>query len=229
MVRNSLVSQSSCTRYAAAFVACLGLAATPVSAQNAPPLPLPSEVRIADNNLTSSPVNGMSLGKMRIDFNRTTLLDVETTVLLGTIDHAGDAGESDYWLCYTVTRGGHSERLWIVSDGEMGGSDHEVTGAFATRLDPKSASKADCPELPRRFSSIELSNGLWLGDAANKVGSALRTTSRGSDGWWGYRYEGKTAIAVRGELVDFDVTSSVDVKLRRGLIVGINAKEILSD
>lgn len=226
MVRNSLVSHSL---YATAFVVCLGLTATPVSAQNAPPLPLPSEIRIANDNLGSIPIDGISLGEMRIVFNRTTLLDVETTVLLGTIDHAGDAGASKYWLCYTVTRGRHAERLWIVSDGEMGGTEHEVTGAFATRLDPKRVLMSDCPELPRRFSSIVLSNGLWLGDPANKVTSALKTAPGGSDGWWGYLYEGKTAITVRGQLVHFDATSSLDVKLHRGQVVGINAKEILSD
>jgi len=77
--------------------------------------------------VTKEPTKGLTLGSFRIEFEKTTLTEVRTAASGGTVAQRGDAAEHILWLCYTSERPGAKERLWIISSGEMGGSEHDVT------------------------------------------------------------------------------------------------------
>lgn len=79
------------------------------------------------------------VGNLTVVFEVTTLSDVMTE-LGGTIQHAGDASESIYWLCYTLP----ASRFWIVSHGEMGGENYGVT-EIAVDADPSGVAFETCP------------------------------------------------------------------------------------
>ena len=67
------------------------------------------------------------LGAFRIQFEKTTLREVQQAASSGSIAQQGDAAGHILWICYTAVHGGAKERIWIISHGEMGGPDHAVT------------------------------------------------------------------------------------------------------
>jgi hypothetical protein len=95
-------------------------------------------------SMKKEPTKGLDLGNFRIEFEKTTLSDVQRAVAAGTVNQAGDAAERSLWLCYSIVKHRIPERVWIISDGEMGGDTHVVTGITATRTGT-APSAEDCP------------------------------------------------------------------------------------
>ena len=77
----------------------------------------------------------MALGDLVIVFDETTLAEAQKQIKLGRIDNRGDASESSFWLCYSISGSGSQEQIWLVSDGEMGGPDHVIHGVAARVLE----------------------------------------------------------------------------------------------
>src|ERR1700721_1015373 len=50
---------------------------------------------------TSKPSDGLTMGKLQIQFEATTLSEVMSSIKAGSIQHQGDAAGRVYWLCYT--------------------------------------------------------------------------------------------------------------------------------
>lgn len=134
----------------------------------------------------SKPASVLRLGTFLVHFEETTLADVQRTVGAGLIDHQGDAGESIYWLCYTSG----NERIWIIADGEMGGSTHAVTGISAQHL-PKAKAEADCPSLPRTYRPASLQRGLWLGLTEAEASKILGAPSHLEGAWRSFDFQTK--------------------------------------
>src|SRR5712691_1708962 len=107
----------------------------PVFAQTAPPqLPFSD---VSWKALTKAkPATHLKMGDLEVRFEETTLRAVSGTAGVGSMHHQGDAGESIYWLCYTVQGDAKAQRIWIVAHGEMGGLDHAVTMVTAQELAP---------------------------------------------------------------------------------------------
>jgi hypothetical protein len=132
--------------------------------------------------MTKPPVTGFALGGFGIQFEITTLNEVKRAVSLGRIDQQGDAAEHALWLCYTLGAPHAWERVWIISDGEMGGDTHVVTGVAAVRT-PNSAPTRDCPELPSEMRSVHFDTAVWLDSTAAQVDKALGIPSHSAGGW----------------------------------------------
>jgi hypothetical protein len=170
-----------------AALSCVA-AQSPRSSSNLPP-ETPFGDEYPSESRPNPPSDGIVLGSYTVAFEKTTLAEVIKASGTGLIKHAGDAGGSQYWLCYTVPSSSPST-LWVISHGEMGGSDHVVTSlAWMARTDD--ASPAECPSLASQMLPISLSNGLKLGDSADVVTRILGAPQEKRDGWVSFAYEGK--------------------------------------
>ena len=91
-----------------------------------------------------------SLGAFAGRFEETRLGAVRDAVGEGTIQHQGDAGDSIYWLCYRRAQ----HRLWVVSNGEMGGPDHRVTEIVEELAEKDTEASTDCAIVPEKFGPL---------------------------------------------------------------------------
>lgn len=165
------------------------------------------------------PTKGLALGTFRIEFERTTLAEVTHAASSGTIAQRGDAAEHILWLCYTVKRPSAKERLWIISSGEMGGSDHAVTEISAQFVDA-STSTVDCPYLPAEMQPHLLGIPVWLGSADSDLQTAL-VPSEPVRAWRSYRF----VTDVGGDCTEMNW---IGTKSAHGHIISIRAGQITS-
>lgn len=166
------------------------------------------------------------MGKFDVRFEKTTLKALATAAGLGTMHHRGDAGESLYWLCYTIRGGTTAERLWIVAHGEMGGSEHAVTMVSAQELAATARPSADCPALPPALQPLSFPQGLWLGTPEGEALKALGRPSLRKGAWRSFAYEGKE----RGDCEPdgFDVLNWLAFEAVQGRIRSIAAGQVTS-
>src|SRR3990167_7884867 len=97
------------------LLALEALGADPSSPVQPPRFPLDV---VPPFTLSLAPVSSIALGRTVVVLDQTTLADVVKQVRIGRIDHAGDASESAYWLCYSVQGPNGQDRLWLLSHGE---------------------------------------------------------------------------------------------------------------
>ncbi len=121
-------------------------------------------------------------------FEISTLDDVLKVAGVGTILHEGDAGGSQYWICYSIPTLPGPSTVWIVSHGEMGGPSHHVTSAVIATAPNR---VPGCPELPSTMQPVALSNGVKLGDDVSAVLRALGPPQLQRERSISYSYEGK--------------------------------------
>ena len=155
--------------------------------------PPPNTPSLAGNwpaSMKTPPTRGVTLGKFSIGFEKTALADVLEAASRGFIAHQGDAGESIYWLCYTRVDTDISYRMWIVSDGEMGGGKHAVTMIAARRIADAKATE-DCPLLPAKLQPVSLDVPIWIGTTDRDAERALGPPSHRQDMWRQFDYQGK--------------------------------------
>jgi hypothetical protein len=124
------------------------------------------------STLKSVPVTEVTLGTLPVEFEITSLLDVQKATKIGRIVHRGDAGESEYALCYTIAFGSGQERIWL-SSGELGGPEHSIESFYAEA--GSNIASNSCPPLPTKLRPVSLSNSLWLGQ---KVSREITTRPR---------------------------------------------------
>lgn len=153
-----------------------------------PPPALPSPDMSWKAMSREAPTHGFALGSAIVRLEKTTLREIVISVGKGVVDHRGDAGESEYWLCYS--RPQERPWIWIVSSGEMGGPDHLVTGFVAEEL-PTATGTADCPALPV-IASVALSDHKgWLGMSASDVRNRFGLPSHEFGTWQAFNFEEK--------------------------------------
>ena len=206
-----------------AIILPLLLACAVSSAQTVPPPSRPVEALTWSPSMKRQPSTGAKLGRLRIDFEKTTLAEILLNTEVGAIQHSGDAGESVYWLCYTLN-GPTPARLWITADGEMGGPARAVTGITIAAL--KSGQPvAGCPALPLDMQPASLQGDIRLGMYERSIVKMLGVPShRGAD-WISYDFEGKA----KGNCPSgFDVLNSLVLKTRRGTVDTIYANQVTS-
>lgn len=166
------------------------------------------------------PATDLMLGSFRIRLEKTRL-DAIAEAAGGTIRHQGDAAGSTYWLCYTLPH----QRMWIRSNGEMGGPGHAVSQVDARAINQKS-SDTGCPALPRKLQPMSLHGGIGIGSTAQAVSRALGKPSHIAGAWQSFNYAGK----VPGQCPPngFDLTNWVLVKIAHGRVVEIKAGQVTS-
>ena len=173
--------------------------------------------------LAQKPNTGARMGALQVEFEKTTLSEVLTQARVGSIHHAGDAGESVYWLCYTVA-GASPARLWITAHGEMGGSGRAITGITVTAIKSNRPTRA-CPAAPTHLQPVSLRVPVWVGSNEKSLKKALGTPSHRSGDWVSYNFAGKAAGNCSG---GFDVLNSLVLKLRGGVVNVIHANQVTS-
>lgn len=171
------------------------------------------------------PSNGIKMGSLRVKFEETTLDYIRKAASAGEILHHGDAGESIYWLCYTNFNSSRGERIWVISDGEMGGSEHSVTRVSAQILPNVKATK-DCPALPANLKPVSLDNDLWLNSAASVVLKKLGAPSYKKEPWRVYDFEGKLPGNCGAD--GFDLSNWLMVRVGKGRVTSLHAGQVTS-
>ena len=130
-----------------------------------------------------------SLGAFAGRFEETRLGAVRDAVGEGTIQHQGDAGGSIYWLCYRRAQ----HLIWVVSSGEMGGTDHRVTEIVEELNETDAGASTECAIIPEKFAPVVFDGKLHLGMSRHEVITALGPPSKSEAAQMVYSHEGKLA------------------------------------
>jgi hypothetical protein len=193
------------------------------SAAGPPPPALPFKEKAWAATLTKKPITWARFGNLRIQFEKTTLGNVRSAAAVGQVEHAGDAGESNYWLCYTLA-GKKPARVWISSHGEMGGPEHAITGITATELESAEAVPG-CPSLPSNMQPVSLSAAVWLGTLEATLQEAVGPPSHREGEWLSYDFQGKSP----GKCQDgFDVLNWMTLKTKNRAVEAIYVGQVTS-
>ena len=138
---------------------------------------------------TSEPSEEFTMGALKAKFETRTLSEVMNATKVGAIQHAGDAGGSVCWLCYTSVASGYRARVWIEASGEMGGGPENRITAVAVRRLTNDRLPSDCPRLPQQFEPLSFGNGIWLGAVKATVERTFPGTAsyKGTQAFVGYR------------------------------------------
>lgn len=173
--------------------------------------------------LKSDPVQSIRIGDFVAEFEKTTLGEIRDTLGFGSIQHSGDAAESQYWLCYSLP----SQRVWLISNGEMGGSDHALTQVQSTLTSSTSQENTACPQIPTRFQTIYLNFG-WIGTTQESLLKALGQPSGIKDSRLIYYYSGKKSGVYQGQSVEWDVTGYVEAVIIDNKVSSLYASHVTS-
>jgi hypothetical protein len=206
-------------------LAFIAIVAASTNADMPPPL---SPIETYSNNRQ---VNGLKLGSSEVILERTTLAEVLEITGNGQIAYQGSEthdGEGIYWICYTIEGAAQNERIWFISSVDMGGSKHVVTGITA-QVAQLAKSNDDCPTLangsqPLAFEALD--TNIWLGGQTEKVLRLLGYSSRLTDRWRIFKYEGKTPGNCGPD--GFDLMNSFSFETSNGNLVTIHARQITS-
>lgn len=166
-------------------------------------------------------VTHLMMGSFKVELEETTLGQVIGAAGNGEIAHQGDAGESIYWLCYTVP----NERIWIIADGEMGGTEHRVGQIVAQEMRGTQSTK-DCPSLSSNLLPLHLDKSIWLGTTKEAATHNLGTPSHTEGSWQSYNYSGKVPGACSPE--GFDLLNWMLLKIEGGKVVELRAGQVTS-
>ena len=99
--------------------------------------------------LNSAPASSVALGDLVIVFDKTTLAEAQKQIKLGRIDNSGDASESSFWLCYSISGSGSQKQIWLLSHGG------DVIDGVAARISSTRVTTNSCPELPAASSLFD--------------------------------------------------------------------------
>lgn len=129
---------------AIAFFPCIAAAST---------LPPPTHPDLAGGKVTplTRPLASLTMGKLDARFEGTPLSTVRDAIKADSIAHQGEAGTSEYWLCYTagagagVSRAMHRPRIDRNCRRNSSPSNSIVASGLARPLKPR----MDGPPRPR--------------------------------------------------------------------------------
>lgn len=170
----------------AALASILLIATQAFSADITPPPRFPLEVA-PKATMKAAPASSIKMGKVSITFDKTSLGEAIKEIKAGKIQYQGDAGESEYWTCYSRRSGDVWEQIWLLSHGEMGGPEH-VVGGVAAKISSRKPS-ASCPELSENLRQVQLDNGLWLGATTEEIKKKYGKPSLQQKQWLHYESE----------------------------------------
>lgn len=213
-------------RYVGALSFFLAMLALPSFAETLPP-EYPFHSINWKATMKAKPSNGMRMGSLYIQFEETTLGEIQRKIGVGQIAHQGDAGGSLYWLCYSTIVSGGVQRVWIGSHGEMGGPDHQVGGVDAVIV-PKGEPTKDCPALPSGMQSVSLDHGMWLNTTEGDTRSWLGEPSYRKGHWQSFDYEGKVPNGGGCGPEGFDQSNRLLLQVDKGRVISLHAGQVTS-
>ena len=212
------------------IAACtIGIAAMSAASRALEPPSRPEEVR-GEGTLKVQPAVGIQMGRQFVRFEQSTLADILKAAGRGLIAHHGDASGSEYFLCYTKPTGPLSFRVWVISNGEMGGPAHSVTEIVAHRVEAATAANEECPPLPRHLQPVALDRGIWIGTTRDQLRRKFGPESAArDDGWLVYNFLGALPGRIGGERVSWDVTNTLEARVRNGRVDALRASRVTSN
>jgi hypothetical protein len=178
---------------------------------------------IVKATLKTDPVQSIRFGSFVAEFEKTTLDEIRDTLGSGLIQHTGDAAQSQYWLCYSLS----SQHIWLISHGEMGGSDHVLTQVQAISTISTSEVNAECPQIPTRFQPIS-SNFGWIGTSQNSLLNTLGQPSGTQGDRLIFYYAGKKPGSYYGQRVEWDVIGYIEVVIVDKKVSSLYATHVTS-
>lgn len=190
--------------------------------ETVPPPPQVHEI-IVPATLSSDPVKGIRLGKFLVEFEATTLKQIRDTIGYGAIAHLGDAGGSQYWLCYSQP----GQFIWFISHGEMGGLDHVLTQVIAVATNSDSRTGPQCPVIPSHAQPILSSFG-WVGISKKDLFELLGQPSGIQNNRLMYYYSGKKPGTYKGVNMKWDVTAYIEFEILNNKVISVSASHITS-
>ena len=198
-----------------ALVATMSVA----TANAAPP---PDAPLLSGRSIAAPPVEHIELDTLKIVLEETTLGEIAKSIGAGKISHQEDAGESQYWLCYADA----DFSVWLISGGEMGGSEHAVTRVVARRTSPAS----DCTTAARKPLQLSINGESWLSRSMSKVAHVLGRPSATRGLWTLYSYEGRSGAvdAAKCQPDGFDLSNWLAIESRNGTVTEIQLGQISS-
>ncbi len=199
------------------------LAAGALGAAATPPPPGPFDSMNWKPTAKSKPATGIKMGAFEVKWEETTLDSLVRAAGGGQIQHQGDAGESHYWLCFTI-EGTNAHRLWVIAHGEMGGPEHVITNITVEALKDAKAKK-DCPPLPAKLQPVALSQGLWVGAKEVDARKLLGSPSHSEGPWRSFDHLSKVPGACEG---GFDRMNWVLYRVHERQLVTIMAGQVTS-
>jgi hypothetical protein len=168
------------------------------------------------------PVQKVRLGNFFADFEKTTLSEIRSAIHAGSIDHSGEAGGSQYWLCYSLP----GQRIWFISNGEMGGREHALTQIHAVSGTGFQGNDS-CPSLPKSFQPVSFDFG-WIGTDQDHLLKILGQPSGKQGANHIYYYEGKKPAKDDGKTVEWDVVGYMEAKIVNGKIASLYVSHVTS-
>jgi len=204
-----------------------------IAAEPVPPPSFPEEIT-APPTLRFKPASRLTMGKFVAHFEETTLSQVIKAVGIGSINHQGDAGNSIYWICYTIPGVEASQRIWIIADGEMGGREHSITKVIATRLPVDAKSSDGCPNISKLLQPLSLDRGIWLDSNVSQLTKAIGKPSESRDDWRVYYYSGKKFRKYQRpgdrveRIVELDESSVLKLRVEEGKVTTLIAAKVTS-
>jgi hypothetical protein len=196
----------------------------------APPTAFPFPEGLAPATLKARPATFLRLGRYRVQFERTAMLDIVRVLGLGRIRQQGQGGNFLAWICYAIPGARSMQRLWITSGELQGGQ--IIDGVAASAVPSASVPPTpDCPALPPEFQPVQVDGGIWLGSSRAAVDRVLPPVSSERAGWLEYEYEGRTPAPDPGSggadpaTADYDESDSLLLRLRGGQVVELFATE----
>ncbi len=196
--------------------------------QQTPPPRFPLSVA-PPPTLNSAPALSVALGDLVIVFDKTTLPEAQKQIKLGRIDNSGDASESSFWLCYSISGSGSQERIWLLSHG--GGDDHVIDGV-AARISSTRVTTNFCPELPAAFQPVRLNNKIWLRSPATEIRKQFGKPSLQRGMWLHYESERELLNDPRAKDWSADKLYEIgelSVRIRAGKVIELWATKSVSD
>jgi hypothetical protein len=171
--------------------------------------------------------HGFRMGSLDIQFEKTTLADVQQAIGAGKIAWQGDAGEAILWLCYTFKDPKNSGRIWVISHAEMGSDDHLI-GHVDAVFDSSVVPTADCPALPEKFLPMSFDHGVWLGMKGADAVQALGPDHTKQGEWIIYSYLGKVPDNGNCQPDGYDLSSYLVFEATGGTVQSIKAGQVTS-
>jgi hypothetical protein len=187
------------------------------------PPPSVSDTISVQPTLDRDPIQQIKIGIFIAEFEKTTLLKIRETVGIGSIAHSGDASSSQYWLCYSLP----GQRIWLISHGEMGGSDHQLTQVHVISINSSSEPNSGCPALPIQFQPLHFEFG-WIGTDQQSLVKALGQPSGKEGDTHIYFYFDQKSRIHRGKQVNWYVLGYVAVTFLDDKIISIYASHVTS-
>jgi hypothetical protein len=148
-----------------------------------------ADIESPSSTLSAPITSKVFFGAEVVEFERTTLVEIQKAAGVGSIQRHGDAGESESWLCYTFASNGEVARIWL-SAGELGGPESAI-GSVVVEVANGARTTADCPKLPNRLTPVSSGTAVWLDMHVNWLKSQLGEPAQRKGGWWLYSYSGK--------------------------------------